>query len=69
MITNIDRREHGIGTNVNKDECIFRQWGRQHTEVLFQRLTYKVGVSQMLITTVEVFAEPREVGPVIFRIT
>lgn len=24
MITNINRREHGIGTNVNKDECMFR---------------------------------------------
>lgn len=24
MIKNIDRREHGEGTNVNKDECMFR---------------------------------------------
>lgn len=43
--------------------------GRQDKEVLLRQLTYKVGVTQMLITAVEVFAKPREVGPVIFRIT
>lgn len=42
---------------------------RQDKEVLFRQLTYKVRVTQMLITAVEVFAEPREIGPVIFRIT
>lgn len=43
--------------------------GRQDKEVLFRHLTNKIGVTQMLITAVEVFAEPREIGPVIFRIT